>query len=136
MGEVEKLKGLLKKLKRPEGPHVGFDSELAGWLYETQAGRGLVNYDPDLFVVRHGGWVGSVDACVALMDRLLPGAMWAVGCMEGGPFCRLLWPTKAGWDHVSICEQDGGPDDEANAMLAALLSAFIAQAEQGASHGA
>lgn len=49
------------------------DERLARWLYENPGiCGGLVNYDPMLWLERNGGWTTSLDAALALAERVLP----------------------------------------------------------------
>ena len=43
----------------------------------------------------HPQWhfTASLDAAMSLVD---PRALWAIGSMEEGPFCRLCWPQPDG----------------------------------------
>lgn len=66
-------------------------------------------------------YTSSIDAALALVERFLPGTIWAVGNMEAGPFCRLVVPNKDG-SYVGGY-YTGEAHTPALAILAALLSA-------------
>lgn len=72
----------------------------------------------------------SLDAALELKGNALPGAMWAVGNMEAGAFCRLVYPIEGkGWGLSESVEAEGGAKSEPLAILSALLAAKIAQLE-------
>ena len=48
------------------------DLAIAEWCYSGGA-PGLVNYDPEMWLIRNGGWARSIDAAVALAERVVGG---------------------------------------------------------------
>jgi hypothetical protein len=48
------------------------DLAIAEWCYNGGA-PGLVNYDPEMWLIRNGGWARSIDAAVALAERVVGG---------------------------------------------------------------
>lgn len=71
MSLAERVEGL-------QGPDEDTDILIARWLYDN--GGKPVNYDPQLYVERHGGWTGSLDAVVALIGEKLPAVYaWTLG---------------------------------------------------------
>lgn len=143
---VEILRGLLERLRSADAPSQELDAHVvcaslapAGSFVsfgpisgryrvcvgESERGKDMVWEDwIDWRFVR---LTASIEASLELMKRALPGAMWAVGCMEGGPFCRLVYPTghSNGWGHTVSLEQEGGPDSEPLAILCCLISAKL-----------
>lgn len=128
--QIEALKGMLERVRRVTGPDRALDVRILAQLQQPGEWSGSdIEYacaDPDR-TCDPPRYTASVDAALALMDRVLPGAMWAAGCMEGGPFCRLVYPTGVdnGWGHTVSMEQEGGPPTEPLAILSALLSAKL-----------
>ncbi|MCJ2009905.1 hypothetical protein [Methylobacterium sp. J-092] len=117
------MRELLARVKAAEGPDRRLDYE----IFTAFATPGEANpWDP---AAGHF-YTASIDAAVALAGRVLPGTMWAVGEMEGGPFCRLVYPKSDGFREAVSMEQDGGPDSAPLAICAALLTALIAAEDQ------
>lgn len=138
--QIETLKGLLERVRGATGADREIDFDVARWEGWTQHS----DADDPVYTGRVSQWwaepgcewstysqpsyvTRSIDAALELAQRILPGAMWAVGCMEGGPFCRLVYPNAraGGWGHSVSMEQEGGPPTEALAILSALLSAKL-----------
>lgn len=72
------LSALIARLEATEGPSDEIDFDLARWLYANPSMCGaLVNYDPELWVIRNGGWTDSVNAALVLAEWVFPG--WYVG---------------------------------------------------------
>jgi hypothetical protein len=67
----------------------------------------------------------SIDAALALVERVLPGTMRAVGTMEDGPFCQLVVPDASGGYIGGDYRKHA--ITETLSILAALLSALIAK---------
>lgn len=138
--QVEALKSLLKRVRGANGADREIDFDFARWEGWTQHS----DADDPVYTGMVSQWwaepgcewstcsqpshvTRSIDAALELIRRVLPGAMWAVGCMEGGPFCRLVYPTghANGWGHTVAMEQEGGPDSEPLAILCCLISAKL-----------
>jgi len=150
------LRGLLERVKAAKGPSQEMEAHIVCVAAAPEGS--FVTYGPisgryrvcvgqnergkDLVWEGWPDWnfeeiTTSIDAAVALVQHVLPGAMWAAGCMEGGPFCRLVYPTNAqdrsnlgtGWGHSVSMEAEGGPATVPLAICAALLTALLAQQE-------
>ena len=97
------------------------DRAIAEWCRAGGA-PGLVNYDPDLWLERNGGWVRSIDAAVALADRVLPGWVWIVRSpdllmeVDAKAYAEITAPD----DNASDCADASTP---ALALVAAVLRA-------------
>jgi len=89
------------------------DNAIASWLYENaRLCDALVNYDPPLWLIRNGGWVRSVDAAMALAERMLP--RWGFDCGQparmgehGGRPWADCWPPVEDGEQRSF--RLGGP---------------------------
>jgi hypothetical protein len=68
-------------------------------------------------------YTSSLDAIVALIERELPGTMWATGNMEEGPFGRLLVPQSDGGYAGGYVNANGA--SEPLALCAAFLRAQL-----------
>ncbi len=137
--QIRALEALLARVKRASGP----SREIDAWVHLifVNEGRTGVFESPEAWVRfavvqkwNTGRYTSSLEAGLHLVRHILPGAMWAVGCMEGGPFCRLVYPTglSGGWGHTVSMEQEGGPDSEPLAILCCLISARLALLTAGA----
>lgn len=104
------------------------DLAIAEWCHAGGA-PGLVNYDPEMWLIRNDGWVRSIDAAVALAERVLPGWWWTAGR------CGLTCHASVGPDRAFISEPDlsrfdagfhadiPNPSTPALALVAAVLRA-------------
>lgn len=77
----------------------------------------------------------SIDAALALVERVLPATLYSCGNMEYGPFCSLLVPMLDRGDYIGAREIVSEPQMVTTlplAILDALLSALIAQSKSPA----
>lgn len=80
-------------------------------------------------------YTASVDAALALVERLRPGTMRAVGMMEEGPFCRLVVPNGPSSDvpddnRPLWLYHEGTAATEPLAILSALLASLPAEGRE------
>lgn len=150
VGQSESLQEVLERVRAAVGPSQELDAHvvcatiapsgsfvtlgpISGHyrvcIGETERGKDLVW--EDWLDWRSARPTASVDAALSLVDRAMPGTMWAVGCMEGGPFCRLVYPNGrqnglgTGWGFAQSLEQEGGPDSAPLAVLSCLIAAKL-----------
>lgn len=126
-GQREVLLDLLERVKDGIGP----DGELDGAIFDA-----LVGVDaPDAKRWYGGGWVadvsGSLDGALAFLGRAFPGALWAVGSMEEGPFCQLVVPNKNG-DYIGGDVRESAQSAPRSVTAAVLRAAAI---RAGGAHG-
>ncbi len=111
------LQALLSRIKRAEGP----DRELDRAIYEATSRPPPAGYR---LGPTPASYTASVDASLALVERLLPGQALAVGTMKfdppGVPWC-CIWTT--GGDP----KFNGSGATPSLAILAALLTALLAK---------
>lgn len=129
--ETLALSDLLRRVKEATGPDPRLDQMIFaavwGWSFPLH-GAAWTEFQS---LHDRGRLTGSIEAALNAVHRELPGSMWATGCMEGGPFCRLLYPAGPqdgpanGWGHAVSMEQEGGPPTEPLAILHCLLSAML-----------
>lgn len=95
---VERLRGLIARLEKLEGPDREIDGLLFGWLHNTEpCGTFMCGFVEEKFQFRHPddspegryrawyvsgddvpAYTESLDAAVALVERVLPGWSWRV----------------------------------------------------------
>ena len=99
------------------------DLAIAEWCY-TGGAPGLVNYDPEMWLIRNGGWARSIDAALGLAERVRPrwGA-WSVGqnVHSGMWFAYALAP---GEERAAYQLTSGTARHPALALVAAILRAM------------
>lgn len=128
--QASTLSDLLERVRGATGPSRELDADLYRALgYEVrQSGDGFWTWSQsggsDLRILPK--FTASLDAALALVERVLPGWEWSVGSDQG---CAIatVWTPHAGVDDLDV----GGPTP-ALAILAALLSALLAQASETA----
>jgi hypothetical protein len=105
------------------------DLAIAEWCY-TGGAPGLVNYDPEMWLIRNGGWARSIDAAVGLAERVLPGWSWNVASagilLKLRPCAFLAEPEDNGAPEPWAFDRDvyrGDASTPALALLAAILRA-------------
>lgn len=73
------LSALIARLEAAEVVTHTLEVELAAFMYANQAAfKGVVNYDPELWVERNQSPLCSLDAALALAERVLPGRRVAI----------------------------------------------------------
>lgn len=111
---MSELMRLAKRCEQASGPGKALDREIAlavGWVRQSPSEAGRRHpawFHPDdcrdgkpVLDSLHGTdvwrdplpYTASIDAAMTLVDAR---ALWAVGCMEAGPFARLCWPMPDG----------------------------------------
>ena len=154
MGEVETLKGLLGRVQATRGPDHQIDADLyavqEGWdgaafcqngevhrlklksregnrrTYEGEDGQGIDSHELPMFT-------GSLDYATEMVGRTLPDACLQIDVGAHRDGRRICMAFILLGDHdLGAC---WGAATAPLAICAALLSALIAQAEQGAPHG-
>lgn len=135
---MAELAELLERVKAETGPDRELDIAIGlavGGFERVQRGiLGVVEYR---FWMPEGGWnsgsstvmipkfTASLDAALALVERALPGAEWSVGHNACDDFVATCWVQ-------GVEDLDYHAPTAALALLAALLSALIAQAAETA----
>jgi hypothetical protein len=66
---------LADRLEQAGGPDYDLDIALARAVYP----RAPVNYDPETWVIRRGGFTDSLDGIADLIEAALPGWWWSCG---------------------------------------------------------
>jgi len=145
---IETLRALQARIRQSKGADRELDAEIAALFLGGEIECRQANYTMDLHPVRkyastmHVGGIGrepvvyytaSLDACVALMDAVLPGWKWSVADnryepVRGKAFASVQTPTSydgpapwpEGWGHN---------DNPCLAFLDAIFSAAIAELE-------
>lgn len=107
------------------------DLAIAEWCHAGGA-PGLVNYDPEMWLIRNDGWVRSIDAAVALADRVLQGWVWIVRSpdrlmeVDAKAYAEIAAPedngAEAPWD-VRRASYRSDASTPALALVAAVLRA-------------
>lgn len=101
----------------------GLDADLLHWLAED-VGMG----QSEIWLRHARGLVGDLSGAKRLVDGLFPGARWALSAHDRAAsvvFYAALFPAG------STTIFDGSSGDAANALLAAIVRAFLASAEIG-----
>jgi hypothetical protein len=84
---------LASRCEKATGPDDDIDLALAGDLYPH-----YVNYDPETWLIRNGGWTDSLDAITALIERELPGWAYVLDTRNVAtwlaPYARLFRPGE------------------------------------------
>lgn len=132
------LRELLERVEKATGADRELDSaifsalvdprrENAYWIWQGSRPQGSPERAPaDYWDTRHTPTItSSIDAALALMERMLPGAFWLIGkgkttALEKMFACQLMFGTD---EIIGEGEAETAP----LAILAALLRAFIAQ---------
>ena len=79
------LSALIARLEAAEEVTRDLAVEFAAFMYaDPEAFKGAVNYDPELWVERNQSPLCSLDAALALAERVLPGWLWSVGIARRG----------------------------------------------------
>ena len=108
------------------------DLAIAEWCY-TGGAPGLVNYDPEMWLIRNGGWARSIDAAVALAERVLQGWLWDVASadrlLKTRPCAFLAAPEDRGGPEPWALDRDVYRGDASTPTLA--LVAAILRAKEG-----
>ncbi len=98
------------------------DLAIAEWCY-TGGAPGLVNYDPEMWLIRNGGWARSIDAAVALAERVHPCWAWSVGQnVRSGMW--VAYALARGDDGAPYQTTSGTARHPALALVAAILRAM------------
>lgn len=115
------LQDLLTRVEAATGPDRPLDADIHRMVHGIGE-RGVVLWT-DV-----APYVESVDAALALVDRLLPGCVYQMGTMQSG--------IEGGWAQIWLADSTEGGDCFSTdskrfalplAILAALLKALIAQ---------
>ena len=131
--DTEKLRELLERCEAATGPDRELDLHISRSLGLLGHAAGL----PDeaflaawLPACRFGRYTASLDASIALVERMLPGWDWLVSLSElgGREFCAVV-------EHWDGDEYVSHRPTAPLAILSALLRALISQAEGEAKHG-
>ena len=85
---------LIEALEAATGPSDALDLAIAEWCYCNGAVAG-VNYDPELWLMRHEGFCGSLDGALTLVPE---GAFWNVLTDGMGDGYQAAVVTKEGAD--------------------------------------
>jgi hypothetical protein len=81
MTSAADLLALAERVEALTGPDDAVDLAIAEWCY-ANGGVAGVNYDPQLWVIRHGGeFTASLDAAMSLVPD---GYDWILGRTNGG----------------------------------------------------
>lgn len=127
--DTEKLRELLERCERLEG---GRDLNFEGDLLRALLGENLASWPAEYRGLSQAP-TASLDASIALVERMLPGVNRVLRDGEpwGNPSCTLS-PLREPHGRVSV---DGAGVTLPLAVLCALLRALISQAEGEAQHG-
>lgn len=114
--DLEKLRELLARVESAAEPLIELDREIGGILEAA-----LVN------IVEPPRYTSSIDAAVALCERVLPGWKWAVRNCSGGPTASVHHGSETPnvWNKTKAARSS----TPALAFCAAILRAKIAQLE-------
>lgn len=131
MSSVTNLPSLLDRVKAPSGPDRELDHLVHGTLVES-VGQKAYNLNDD---GTRGSFIGadrtapeyttSLDAVIALTERVLPGAMWGVHCHNGAYRAHV---TRA--SPIRPIPNIADAPTPALALIAAVIQAEIAKQEK------
>jgi len=113
MTRAKELAGLIERVEKATGPDGAID-DLLYWTLKQHPAKGPFARIP--------AYTASIDAAVALVERLLPGIFWVIGqgktnSVEKLFGCQLLFGTE---EIIGSGESDHAP----LAILLALLKAL------------
>lgn len=126
---ADQLSALLARVESAEGPDRALDGAICRACGDTVASNeigGFIWKPADA-----EGWrsvpklTASLDASLALCERVLPTATWDVGSVERIDrkfYSAIVWPANGGPDSGE-CHSDANP---ALALIAAMLRALLA----------
>lgn len=130
--DVKGLQDLLARVTQANGADRDLDTDLCAVLFgatpeatadmHRHLSRGLVPLGgyPEPFHSERRNFTASLDATLALVERVLPGWDWIIQHTNGGLTIHAqLGPKREGADAFA--------DTPALALIAAMLSALIAQ---------
>lgn len=107
---------LIRALEAATGPIDELELALATWCYENGA-IGGVNYDPEMWLIRNGGHLSSIDAALSLVP---PGAEYSITTLYGVAHVEM-----------SLNDADGnyqhGRREDGNVPLALCIAALRAR---------
>jgi hypothetical protein len=133
---LEELRGRVRAATGLDQYIDGRLARMVGWTFQKMNGDRYPYWrKPGVtaYYMRSPGpppYTSSVDEALALVAQLLPGTLQASGCMEHGPFCRLIVPVNTK-DYIgSIEAYSEAPATQPLAILDALLSALISQGRE------
>lgn len=87
------LSALIARLEAAEEVTRDLAVEFAAFMYaDPEAFKGAVNYDPELWVERNQSPLCSLDAALALAERVLPGWGFYLRRDADGSGCGLVPP--------------------------------------------
>ena len=116
---------LIAALQAAKEPSESLDLAIAEWCFEN-GGVGGINYDPEWWVARNGGFTGSVDGTLALMPS---GCAYILGRSKTQPdepqFGAQVFRDMSGLEVLGEGESDA---HLAIALLLAILQARAAVA--------
>jgi len=137
MVEAARLRELLERVRKAEGPDRELDAELAicfGWQYRSRKGRGREWLDDsfgsvETWVRQPPAFTASLDAITALIERELPGQAWTLGKNVHYHYwqCTFIALDENG-NPFGLASSHAAATPEI-AMVAAFLSAKAALAE-------
>ena len=109
MTAADEWRDLARRCREAKGADREIDLALAEALYAS--GVSPVNYAPEVWLMRNGGWADSIDAIVVLIEKTLPGYDWRVGK------CPIDGADK--YD-AQLYHEDDAKDTDADASSPAL----------------
>lgn len=117
---------LALRCEEADGPDHDLDLALANAIYP----RPPVNYDPELWLIRHGGIVDSIDAIVALIEQEFPDNAFMAGKgkvrAEDTPYGAIIFDRLMGNGRQAI-----GTGEAATWPLALCAAFCVAMAGKG-----
>lgn len=122
------LSALIARLEAAEEVTHALEVEFATFMYANGAMfASLVNYDPELWSERNASPLSSLDAALALADRVLPCWVWEIRIDESG---ASVQGAPVWWLEGLAAPDEGGVScDAATPVLALCIS--ILRAKQG-----
>jgi len=127
------LSALIARLEAAEEVTRDLAVEVAAFMYaDTEAFKGAVNYDPELWVERNQSPLCSLDAALALAARVLDGWLWDVTTITtavGGlrkPLASVVRPDQPEGEEIKTWGYGSTP---ALALCIAILRAKQGEGE-------
>lgn len=142
---VERLRGLVERLEKASGPKLELDGmvwcAVNGYEYVMWDGAGCVYTDPNApnwdrgikhvqaSIVRP--YTASLDAAVALVERVLPGRGYSVEHLP----CYGPYHSASIWSDTAITIGNGRGHSSAIALVIATLRALSQEQRRPEAHG-
>lgn len=117
------LSAIIARLEAAEEVTRDLAVEFAAFMYaDPEAFKGAVNYDPELWVERNQSPLCSLDAALALAERVLEGWSWEIRIDESGASVQAapVW-----WMEGLAAPDEGGVSCEAATPALALCIATL-----------